>query len=177
MDALYLNYLCKQCHYTCVETINHFRLHPTSITDLCKVLHTSFSSRFLSVMTAAGEDDFIGTLNFGTSRLYVAGGGGAVGMSNFSMAGTSNFGTSTLGSANVGMLDMSNFGIENNGTSTLGMLNLGAVSGTLNAGMNNGNDVAGLGGGGAGTLNFGGEVTSIWACGASASRRMACLVP
>ena len=44
---------------------------------------------------ADGEDDFIGTLNFGTLRLYAA--GGAAGMSNFGMAGTSKFGTSTLG--------------------------------------------------------------------------------
>ena len=45
--------------------------------------------------TAAWDDDFIGTLNFGTLRLYAV--GGAAGMSNFGMAGTSNFGTSTLG--------------------------------------------------------------------------------
>ncbi len=44
--------------------------------------------------TAAGEDDFIGKLNFGTLRLYAA--GGAVGMSNIGMARTSNGGTSTL---------------------------------------------------------------------------------
>jgi hypothetical protein len=36
--------------------------------------------------TTAGEDNFIGTLNFGTLRLYAA--GGAAGMSNFGMAGT-----------------------------------------------------------------------------------------
>ncbi len=94
-DALYLNYLCKRCHYTCVETVNHFRLHPTSITDMCKVLRTTCGSRLLSATTAAWEDDFIGTLIFGTLRLYAV--GGAVGMSNFGMAGTSNGGTSTLG--------------------------------------------------------------------------------
>jgi len=43
----------------------------------------------------AGENNFIGTLNFGTLKLHAA--GGAAGMSNFGMAGTSKFGTSTLG--------------------------------------------------------------------------------
>jgi hypothetical protein len=27
----------QQCHYTCVEAINHFRLHPTSILCIDKV--------------------------------------------------------------------------------------------------------------------------------------------
>jgi hypothetical protein len=57
----------------------------------------------------------------------------------------------------VGMLGMSNFGIENNGMLTLGMLNLGAASGTLNSGTEDDNKAAGLGGGCAGTLNFGGR--------------------
>ena len=94
-DALYLNYLCKQCHYACVETVNHFRLHPSSITDIYKVLRTSCGFRLLSATTAAGEDDFNGMLNFGTLRLYAA--GGVAGMSNIGMAKTSNGGTSTLG--------------------------------------------------------------------------------
>jgi hypothetical protein len=94
MNASYLNYLCKRCHYTCVETVNHFRLHPTSIKDICKAPRTSCGSRFSSATTAAGEDVFIDTSDFGTLRLYAT--GGAVGMSNFGMAGTSNFGMSTL---------------------------------------------------------------------------------
>jgi len=89
--------LCKRCHYACVETVNHFRLHPISITDICKVPRTScVGFRFSSVTTAARNDDFIGTLNItSTLRLYTT--GGATGMSNFSMTGTSNFGASTLG--------------------------------------------------------------------------------
>ena len=66
-----------------------------------------------------------------------------------------------LGSANVGMLGMSNYGIENNGFLTLGMSNLGAASGTLNSGTDDDNNAAGLGGGCAGTLNVGGEGTSV----------------
>ena len=61
----------------------------------------------------------------------------------------------------MGMLGMSNFGIENNGMLTLGMLNLGAASGTLNSGTKDDNKAAGLGGGCVGTLNFGGEGTSV----------------
>ena len=56
---------------------------------------------------------------------------------------------------------MLNFGIENDGSSTLGMSNLGAASGTLNSGTDDDNDTTGLGGGCAGTLNFGGEGTSV----------------
>ena len=61
----------------------------------------------------------------------------------------------------MGMLGMSNFGIENNGSSTFGMSNLGAASGTLNSGTDDDNDAAGLGGGCAGTMNVGGEGTSV----------------
>ena len=56
---------------------------------------------------------------------------------------------------------MSNLGIENDGTSKLGMLNVGAASGTLNSGTDDNNDATGFGGGCAGTLNFGGEGTSV----------------
>jgi hypothetical protein len=59
------------------------------------------------------------------------------------------------------MLGMLNIGIKNNGSSTLGVSNLGAASGTLNSGTGDNNDAAGLGGGCAGTLNVGGEGTSV----------------
>ncbi len=35
---------------------------------MCKVPCTSCGSRFSSMTTAAGDDDFIGTLNFGTLK-------------------------------------------------------------------------------------------------------------
>ena len=59
------------------------------------------------------------------------------------------------------MLGTPNFGIKNNRMSTLDMLNLGAASRTLNSGTDNDNSAMGLGGGCAGTLNFGGEGTSV----------------
>ena len=61
----------------------------------------------------------------------------------------------------MGMLCMSNFCIENNWSSTLGMSKLGAASGTLNSGTDDDNDATGLGGGCTGTLNVGGEGTSV----------------
>ena len=63
--------------------------------------------------------------------------------------------------ANVGMLGMSNFGIKNIGSLTLGMSNLGAASGTLNSGTDDDNDATCLEGGCVGTLNVGGEETSV----------------
>ena len=61
----------------------------------------------------------------------------------------------------MGMLGMSNFGIKNNGLLTLGMSNWGAASGTLNSGTNDDDDTASLGGRCAGTLDVGGEGTSV----------------
>ena len=160
-DALYMNYLCKRCHYTCVETVNHFRLHPTLITDICKVPRTAHLLRFQVLVRNNGCRGGRFHWNVEFWHVEVVRHGWCSRHVEFRHDGDFEFWHIHLGSANVGMLGTSNFGIKNDGTLTLGMSNLGAASGTLNSETNDDTDAVGLGGGFAGTLNFGGEGMSI----------------